>query len=491
LAEGASISSGGITGKVSYVGGDGNDFVLILDDTPPSIACPIDIVADTDPGICGAAVTFADAVALDNCGVASVIQTAGAPSGSIFPVGNSVIEFTATDVNGNTTTCSFVITVVDAEAPTIECTDLTVDNDPGVCGANVDFPLPVVMDNCPVPPNTIAGFTTLGSFNNKTFYLSDNALAGIATFNDAIANGGSAATVESLAENTWLRDAVDAAGESGPFRIGFSDNDEEGTFTWQSGSLSTFTNWLPGQPDNAPVNADFVTIGAGGPALWRDTRNIFQFRYVLEIPGVLEQTAGPAPGDFFPVGDTTVSFTYTDSGGNSASCSFVVTVVDAEAPIAVCQDITLALDANGMATLDPILLDGGSSDNCAVTGYAADITEFDCSDVGDNIVTLTISDDAGNTASCTATVTVEDNILPTVTCMDITLPLGADGTASITPDDVATFSDNCGIFTTAVDIEDFDCSDIGTPVTVMVFAEDVNGNLNACMAGWVVHRHYG
>jgi hypothetical protein len=43
-------------------------------------------------------------------------------------------------------------------------------------------------------------------------------------------------------------------------------------------------------------------------------------------PSGLVQTAGPAVGSAFPVGQTTIAYAYTDSGANAASCSFVVTV---------------------------------------------------------------------------------------------------------------------------------------------------------------------
>jgi hypothetical protein len=42
---------------------------------------------------------------------------------------------------------------------------------------------------------------------------------------------------------------------------------------------------------------------------------------------------------FFPLGDTTVTFTATDDAGNSSSCSAVVTVVDTTPP-----EITVTLD---------------------------------------------------------------------------------------------------------------------------------------------------
>ena len=372
--------------------------VTVEDNVDPVIICSMDITANSDPGVCGADISFAPPIAIDACGIASVVQTMGLPSGSVFPVGVSTIEFTATDNNGNMSTCSFTITITDVEPATITCpADITQTNDPGICGAVVTFADPVVMDNCPVPPATIAGFTTLGSANGKTYYLSDAALGGIASFNDAVANGGFAVTVESAAENTFLRDAVTAAGEPGPFRIGYSDNASEGTFVWHSGSSSAYTNWLPGQPDNAPVNADFVTIGAGGPARWRDTRNIFQFRYVMEIAGSLVQTAGLPSGSEFPVGTTTNTFEYTDIGGNTVSCSFDVTITDDEAPVIVCEGEPVpSTDSISDTPGLPIDTDPGNVVVTSVINIAADetITDMDVdldishTWVGDLIITL-------------------------------------------------------------------------------------------------------
>ena len=53
----------------------------------------------------------------------------------------------------------------------------------------------------------------------------------------------------------------------------------------------------------------------------------------------------------FPVGDTDVTFTATDSHGNETSCAFVVTVNDVEAPVAVCQAVTVTLDVTGAASI--------------------------------------------------------------------------------------------------------------------------------------------
>ncbi|HKY26631.1 MAG TPA: HYR domain-containing protein, partial [Pyrinomonadaceae bacterium] len=84
--------------------------VTVVDNTAPVISCPANIVLEpTCPS--GAIATFADATATDNCGVQSVVRTAGPASGSVFPIGTTTVTFTATDIHGNTASCNFTVTV--------------------------------------------------------------------------------------------------------------------------------------------------------------------------------------------------------------------------------------------------------------------------------------------------------------------------------------------------------------------------------------------
>ena len=95
---------------------------------------------------------------------------------------------------------------------------------------------------------------------------------------------------------------------------------------------------------------------------------------------------------------------------------------------------------------------------------------------------LTVTDVNGNESSCSATVTVEDNTAPELVCMDVTVELNQDGVAFITPALVADIIDNCGTGAIIIDVEEVSCADIGTPVTVNVFANDGNGNSTVCSA---------
>ncbi len=73
-----------------------------------------------------------------------VAQISGLPSGSAFPIGTTTNTF-VTGSNGGADTCSFVVTVVDNEVPTITCPSVSIE----VCeGTPVSAPAPTTADNC-------------------------------------------------------------------------------------------------------------------------------------------------------------------------------------------------------------------------------------------------------------------------------------------------------------------------------------------------------
>ena len=46
--------------------------------------------------------------------------------GSFFAVGTTTVTITATDTAGNTSNCSFDVTVEDTEAPEVACAEITI-----------------------------------------------------------------------------------------------------------------------------------------------------------------------------------------------------------------------------------------------------------------------------------------------------------------------------------------------------------------------------
>jgi hypothetical protein len=147
------------------------------------------------------------------------------------------------------------------------------------------------------------------------------------------------------------------------------------------------------------------------------------------------------------LGANTITLTATDQDNQAiGTCQVSVTVQDLQTPTARCQPATVSLDANGQASLAASQVDNGSSDNCQIS-LSVSPSSFDCSQVGSQNVTLTVTDQAGNSASCATSVQVVDDIKPSLNCPVTPVDLQADAQGNINiPDLSAQISptDNCG-----------------------------------------------
>ncbi len=158
-------------------------------------------------------------------------------------------------------------------------------------------------------------------------------------------------------------------------------------------------------------------------------------------------------------------------------------------PVAICRNIIVQLTTGGSAAITGADIDGGSYDpDGTIMSLTAFPNTFTCSAIGPNTVTLTVTDNLGLTAICNATVTVQDRIIPTVSCRNITVPLDNTGMARIVAADVInSASDNCpGTLRFYLSRTTFSCSDIGSPVPVTLTATDASGNTSTCMANVTV-----
>jgi hypothetical protein len=244
--------------------------------TKPTLTCPSNITVNNDAGLCTAVVTYSVPFN-DNCPGSSIAQTAGLASGSAFPKGTTTNTFVVTDAAGNTATCSFTVTVNDNENPTLTCpSNITVNNDAGLCTAVVTYSVPF-NDNCP------------GSSIAQT--------AGLAS---------GSAFPKGTTINTFV--VTDAAGNTATCSFTVTVNDNENP---------TLTC-----PSNITVNNDAGLCTA---------IVTYSVPFNDNCPGSsIAQTAGLASGSAFPKGTTTNTFVVTDAAGNTATCSFTVTVIDNE-----------------------------------------------------------------------------------------------------------------------------------------------------------------
>ena len=123
-----------------------------------------------------------------------------------------------------------------------------------------------------------------------------------------------------------------------------------------------------------------------------------------------------SPGSTFPVGTTTVSYTFTDSKGNFSKCELDITVIDNTNPLIICPSdvLSVSVDLNHCYATGVVLGTPSTSDNCGIASVANNApVQFP---VGNTTVIWTVTDVHGGTATCNQTVTVVDTQDPTITC---------------------------------------------------------------------------
>jgi regulation of enolase protein 1 (concanavalin A-like superfamily) len=148
--------------------------------------------------------------------------------------------------------------------------------------------------------------------------------------------------------------------------------------------------------------------------------------------------------------------------------------------VASCQNHTVSLDAGGNGTISTTDIDNGSADACSIASLSLSNTSFACTDVGTHTVTLTVTDNNGNSSTCQATVTIEDHIAPTALCKDVTVLLDGNGYGSLSAAVVNNNSfDNCGLASMSISQTQFSCSDVGTK-TITLNMTDIHGNSSSC-----------
>ncbi|MFQ5446963.1 MAG: T9SS type A sorting domain-containing protein, partial [Saprospiraceae bacterium] len=172
----------------------------------------------------------------------------------------------------------------------------------------------------------------------------------------------------------------------------------------------------------------------------------------------------------------TYTVTVTDANDCEATAIVEIGLNDNEPPSVVVQNLTVELDANGLATITPAGVDNGSTDDCGIAAMTLDVSAFNCDNLGENEVTLTVTDVNGNSSTGTAIVTVADNMAPVVLAQNVMLELDENGTATLTAamlDNGST--DNCGIAAMSASMENFGCDDLGGN-EVELTVTDASGN---------------
>ncbi|HMK26550.1 MAG TPA: HYR domain-containing protein, partial [Chitinophagaceae bacterium] len=409
-----------------------------------------------------------------------------------------------------TATCTFTITVNDTQPPTITCpANVTVNNTPGLCSGVATYPLPTATDNCPfsgtVPlsitqnsSNTVvAGSVSCnaGGLHTDNSYwraydLGPMALSGPFTINSVtfgieLANAAGTGTTQPV--------TVRIHTSAGAFPGGVRTLVASQTYNIPDQTLSLYTATLTspptvpanailvleiftpdGQvaghsffigsnalPETAPSYLSAAACGAPNPVTvaslgFPNMHTIINAAGLVSNPsGSITQIAGLPSGSAFPVGVTTNTFRVTDVAGNTATCSFTVTVVDNQAPAVTCPTNIVANTDAGVCIATVATPNPTTSDNCAVTQVTWAMTgattgsspatginyvgtrAFNLNGTtgsGVTTITYTVKDAAGNTTTCSFTVTVNDASIPVISGQPTNqfVCVGSDGAFTVT-----------------------------------------------------------
>ncbi len=335
--------------------------ITVTDNEMPVINnCPSNLSYNTTPGMCSATASWTAPTATDNCPGVSISSTHS--SGSSFNKGVTTVTYTATDMSGNTKTCSFTVTVNDNEMPMINnCPgNISLNTSPGTCSATASWTAPTATDNCPgvMLSSTHSSGSSFGTGTHTVLY-----------------------TATDMSGNT----------KTCSFTITVTDNEMPG--------ISCPGNAMR---NNSPGVCKYNVSGAEFNATATDNCGIMSNNYTLS--GATMGTGSNLNGVMLNKGITTVMWKATDNSGNMKTCSFTVEVKDNEAPMLTCPADKTVTTAVNQCTAAVALGTPTTSDNCDVPSTSNNgLAQYP---LGVTMVMWTSTDLSGNSKTCTQKVTV-------------------------------------------------------------------------------------
>jgi hypothetical protein len=344
--------------------------VIVNDNEVPAITADGDKNVNVDSGVCGANV-IVSASATDNCtvGTPDGVRSDGQLLSDLYPTGTTTITWSVMDANGNAAVEVIqTVNVSDNEVPIISNVgEINVDTDLGVCGASVVV-LATATDNCSV--GMPVGVRNDGKLLSDLYSTGTTTIA----WNVTDTNGNVAVEVIQT--------------------VNVSDSE-----------VPVIT-----ADGNKNVNLDLGICGATVVVSASAADNCS-----VGMP-VGVRSDGKLLSDLYPTGITIITWNVTDANGNAAvEVIQTVNVSDNVMPKAMPKDVTVQLGVAGTVSIMASQIDNGSSDNCGIASITVSPDTFTCDNVGDNTVTLSVTDNSGNVTTATAIVKVNSFTVSTIT----------------------------------------------------------------------------
>jgi acyl dehydratase len=497
----ASTASGNI---VELFSEEGRIVVTVIDLTPPQIKTKNIVKALSNTGKINVSASDFDNGTTDDIQLASI--SLSKTEFTCINLGANAISFTATDASGNTSTSEVIVTVVDEIKPTLETkTAFTLKLDAeGKATLRWEDLDEGSSDNCSIKDKILSktSFTCADLGANKVTFTATDASGNTSSMEATItvvdevkptlktksnyiltldSEGKATLKWEDLddgsSDNCRIKDKILSktsftCAEIGINKVTFTATDASGNTATAEVTITVVDEIKPILKVKAAYT---IKLDPEGKAAlkWEDLDEGSSDNCSIKDK-ILSKTSFTCAD----LGSNKVTFTVTDASGNTSTSEVIVTVVDEIKPTLETKTaFTLKLDAEGKATLRWEDLDEGSSDNCSIKDKILSKTSFTCADLGANKVTFTATDASGNTSSMEATITVVDEVKPTLkTKSNYILTLDSEGKATLKWEDLDDgSSDNCSIKDKILSKTSFTCAEIGIN-KVTFTATDASGN---------------
>jgi hypothetical protein len=483
--------------------------VTVKDEEQPYISRLGEISVVNDAGGCNARIDLMIPFAFDNSGQVTVTHDG---PGAVFPVGTTMIIWTATDPSGNADTMVQRITVIDNELPAIQILQagFAVTVDGGQCGASVNLGTPVVSDNCGIasvtnnapavfPVGTTVITWTVTDLNQytvtaqQTVTVTDNELptitapSDITTGNDAGKNGaavpvGSATVNDNCGVASVTNDAP-AFFATGTTVVTWTVTDIHGNARTATQSITVKDLEAPvllSIPANVTVSCESVPAAAAVPA--KDNCDAAPVVAMTQASTQGTNTALPSRYNY----SLTRTWTATDKSGNQSNAGQVITVVDKTAPVITAPNIVINTEAGKCSAVVKyaVTVADNSASPLTVTYSKSSGSSFA---TGISTVTVTAKDVSGNSASKSFTVTVNDAQKPVITAPnDVTVTVSNNNSsASNVALGKPVTSDNCGVASVTSNAPN--SFPVGTTVVTWT-VKDLSGNTTTDVQNVTVNR---
>ena len=396
--------------------------ITVFDTIFPILEIPEDIVIEAT-SLDQNDVNLGEATSTDNGEIISI--TNDAPE--FFTMGETTVTWTTIDSSNNFSSLTQLVSVIDTTAPEIlPIEDITLEassvdanivnlDNPTVSDIQDTTIYIIAPDVFPIGETTVT-WTAVDASNNSAITtqtvtiidttkpglsIPDNQIVEASSLDETLVDIGQAEAYDITGISSIVHNAPDVF-SLGSTLIAWTATDNYGNITTAYQTITVVDTTSP-----IIISPQDITSEATDP-----TMNYIELGELVASDSVgIESIINNKPITF-PFGSTTVTWTVTDTSGNTSQATQVVTLVDTTLP-EIFAPTDIVAEATGLSSTMIELGEATAHDIMGIASVTEHTSNFFV--LGETTITWTATDMSGNSASATQTITIVDTTSPSIT----------------------------------------------------------------------------